>query len=57
VADDRLHLEAIALAAGALVLARGEAPPGACRPAAVAAAYLTACLGVGLEVAGIGRED
>ena len=40
VADDRRHLEAIALAAGALLLARGEAPPGACRPGAVAAAYL-----------------
>ena len=57
VADDRLHLEAIALAAGALVLARGAAPPGACRPGAVAAAYLQACLGVGLEVAGLGRHD
>jgi len=56
VADDRRHLEAIALAAGALVLARGQAPPGACRPGAVAAAYLEACLGVGLEVAGVGRR-
>lgn len=57
VADDRRHLEAIALAAGALVLARGRVLPGACRPGAVAAAYLEACLGVGLEVAGVGRRD
>ena len=56
VADDRRHLEAIALAAGALLLARGGAPPGACRPGDVAAAYLAACLGVGLEVAGLGRH-
>ena len=56
VADDRRHLEAIALAAGALLLARGEAAPGACRPGGVGAAYLAACLGVGLEVAGLGRR-
>ncbi len=54
VADDRRHLEAIALAAGALLLARGEAPPGACRPGDAGPAYLAACLGVGLEVAGLG---
>jgi hypothetical protein len=54
VADDRRHLEAIALAAGALLLARGQAPTGACRPGVVGAAYLAACLGVGLEVAGLG---
>jgi len=57
VADDRHHLEAIALAAGALVLARGGAPAGACRPADLAGAYLDACLGVGLEAAGLGRHD
>jgi hypothetical protein len=56
VADDRRHLEAIALAAGALLLARGATAPGACRPGGVAAEYLTACLGVGLEVAGLGRR-
>jgi hypothetical protein len=55
VADDRRHLEAIALAAGALLLARGDTPPGACRPGAVAAEYLGICLAVGLEVAGLGR--
>ena len=55
VADDRRHLEAIALAAGALALARGAPPPGACRPGDLGAAYLAACLGVGLEVAGLGR--
>lgn len=55
VADDRRHLEAVALAAGALLLARGGAPPGACRPGDVAPAYLAACLAVGLEVAGLGR--
>ncbi|MBN2113124.1 MAG: hypothetical protein JW785_03250 [Acidimicrobiia bacterium] len=51
VADDRRHLEAIALAAGALLLARGETPPGTCRTADLAEAYLAECLGVGLEVA------
>lgn len=54
VADDRLHLEAIALAAGALLLAGGGAPPGTCRPRAVGPGYLAACFGVGLEVAGLG---
>ena len=54
VADDRLHLEAIALAAGALLLAGGGVPPGAWRPRTVGAGYLAACLGVGLEVAGLG---
>jgi len=57
VADDRRHLTAIALAAGALLLARGGVPPGACRPGRVGQAYLEACLGVGLEVAGLGRRD
>jgi len=57
VADDRRHLEAIALAAGALLLARGGVPPGVCRPGQVGQAYLEACLGVGLEVAGLGRRD
>lgn len=57
VADDRLHLEAIALAAGALLLAGGGVPPGAWRPRIVGAGYLAACLGVGLEVAGLGRRD
>jgi hypothetical protein len=55
VADDRLHLEAIALAAGALAVARGQVPPGAGRPGDLAAAYLEACLGVGLEVATLRR--
>jgi hypothetical protein len=55
VADDRLHLEAIALAAGALALARAEMPPGAGRPGAMAAAYMEACLGIGLEVATLRR--
>jgi hypothetical protein len=57
VADDRFHLEAMALAAGALLLARGGVPPGAWRPRPVGASYLAACLGVGLEVAGLGRRD
>ena len=51
-----LHLEAIALAAGALLLAGGGVPPGACRPRDVGSAYLAACLGVGLEVAGLGER-
>lgn len=57
VADDRRHLEAIALAAGALVLARDQAPHGACSPGAVPDAYLEACLGMGLEVAGLGYRN
>jgi len=56
VADDRRHLEAIALAAGALVVAEGGAPPGACRPGEVAAAYLGIALRLGLEVAGLDLE-
>lgn len=57
VADDRLHLEAIALAAGALLLADGGVPPGAWRPRPVGEAYLAVCLGVGLEVAGLGKRN
>jgi hypothetical protein len=53
VADDRRHLEAIALAAGALALAQGEVAPGACRPGAIADAYLAVALRLGLEVAGL----
>ena len=51
VADDRHHLAALALAAGALLLARGGPAPGARRPAEAAAAYLETATHVGLEMA------
>lgn len=51
VADDRLHLEGITLAAAALVVARGLASAGRSRPPDFAAAFLSAALGVGLGVA------
>jgi hypothetical protein len=53
VADDRFHLEALALAAGALVVAEGAAPRGGCRPGDTTPAYLRAALRLGLEVAGL----
>jgi hypothetical protein len=56
VADDRLHLEAIALAAGALALATGTVPSGAVRPGRLGPVYLEACLRAGLEVATLGRR-
>jgi len=52
VADDRRHLEAIALVAGALLVARGGTGPGVSRPEDAAAAYLEQASRVGLEVAG-----
>jgi hypothetical protein len=51
VADDGLHLAAIALAAGAITVAEGEFPPGIHRPSEQSAAYLAAALRVGLGVA------
>ena len=52
VADDRRHLEAITLAAGALLVARGGTAPGVSRPEDAPAAYLAEAARVGLEVAG-----
>ena len=51
VADLAPHLEAIALAAGALAVGSGAFQPGLRRPADAAEAYLAAALGVGLDVA------
>ncbi len=51
VADQREHLEAIALAAGILVVAGGSLAPGAYQPADAAVAFLEGALGVGLGVA------
>ncbi|HAX81369.1 MAG TPA: hypothetical protein DCY40_02235, partial [Actinobacteria bacterium] len=51
VADQRDHLEAIALASGAISLASGAFTPGGHTPPEAAAAYLSAALGVGLGVA------
>lgn len=52
VADDRQHLEAITLAAGALLIARGGTAPGVSRPEDAPAAYLVEAARVGLEIAG-----
>ena len=51
VADLAPHLEALALAAGAIVVASGPVPPGAVTPVAVADDYLAAALRAGLDVA------
>ncbi len=52
VADDRRHLDALALAAGALLVARGGLAPGVWHPADAAAAYLRTAAHLGLEIAG-----
>ncbi|MBI5156607.1 MAG: hypothetical protein HZA58_01190 [Acidimicrobiia bacterium] len=51
VADQRDHLEALALAAGAIAVASGSYGPGVHVPSDDAAAYLGAALGAGLGVA------
>ena len=51
VADQRDHLEGIALAAGAIAVASGAFAPGGHTPADAPTAYLGAALGVGLGVA------
>jgi len=52
VADDAEHLEAIALAAGAVTVARGRYPGGSVSVDAAAEDYLLAAIAMGLEVAG-----
>jgi hypothetical protein len=52
VADHLHHLAALALAAGALLVVRGNTPPGVCRPADTAAAYLAETARLGLALAG-----
>jgi hypothetical protein len=51
VADLAPHLEALALAAGALAVAGGAFPPGIASPDEGADAYLAAALQAGLDVA------
>jgi hypothetical protein len=51
VADLAPHLEALALAAGAITAARGAYPIGVTMPEEAAEAYLTAALAAGLDVA------
>ncbi|HSQ37461.1 MAG TPA: hypothetical protein VLS92_06180 [Acidimicrobiia bacterium] len=51
-ADERQHLAALALAAGALLVARGGLAPGVMHPADAAAAYLQTAGHIGLEIAG-----
>jgi hypothetical protein len=52
VTDDRQHLAALVLAAGALLVARGGVSPGTRRPADAAASYLQTAGQLGLEIAG-----
>jgi hypothetical protein len=51
IADLDSHLEALALAAGAITMAEGSYPPGLVRPSDVPDAYLFAALGAGLDIA------
>lgn len=51
IADEAAHLEAIALAAGAVTAAAGVYPAGPQHPAAAAEEYLSKCLEMGLAVA------
>jgi hypothetical protein len=51
IADDATHLEALALAAGAVVLANGPHPAGGLAPDDVADAYVLAALRAGLDIA------
>jgi hypothetical protein len=51
VSDLALHLEALAVAAGAVAVAQGVYTPGAHRPADAAEDYLARALAAGLEVA------
>jgi hypothetical protein len=51
VADQGVHLAAIALAAGAIAVAEGAYPPGVHYPAVAADAYLGVALRIGLGVA------
>jgi len=51
IADDATHLEALALAAGAMVLANGPHPAGGLTPEHVADAYVLAALRAGLDIA------
>lgn len=53
VADHRHHLEALALAAGALAIARGHLPGGWCRPSHGAEGYLAEAARLGLALAGL----
>ena len=51
IADLATHLEALALTAGAVMVASGPVQPGLVRPADYADEYLLAALRVGLEIA------
>jgi hypothetical protein len=57
VADLDAHLEALALAAGAIALGRGAFPLGATTPIDAAEAYLAAALNAGLGVAAYELQD
>jgi len=51
VADLGVHLEAVALAAGALAILDGSLPPGVWCPSDAGSSFLARALGVGMEVA------
>lgn len=51
IADLASHLEALSLAAGAVVMAAGSHPPGRVQPSDVADDYLLAALRAGLDIA------
>jgi hypothetical protein len=57
IADLATHLEAIALAAGAVVAASGFVPAGVHGPEALADDYLTAALRIGLDIASFTSAD
>lgn len=57
VADLATHLEALALAAGAITLAQGAFPLGMAEPKDAAEAYLTTALTAGLDVASYELHD
>jgi len=56
IADLATHLEAIALAAGAVIAATGVIPAGTHRPEAFSDEYLLAALRIGLDVASFTSE-
>jgi hypothetical protein len=51
IADLASHLEALSLAAGAVVMAAGSHQPGRVRPSDIADDYLLAALRAGLDIA------
>ena len=57
IADLAVHLEAIALAAGAVVTAQGILPDGSTRPDSISGPYLEAAFRIGLDAASFVSGD